>query len=390
MREKSFHIPDEDLVLAADNELPARRAAEVRAHLGTCWNCRARMAELEAMIVDFVHATRESETEIPLIDGPRALLKARMTGLEPTPARRPSYRYVPRLAYAAALVLLVAGGAFLLRRQRPSPVSPSDSYAMLLPNPSLTPGATQPVTLSAMCSSDHDEVVRYVPARVSEAVFREYGISNAPASEYEVDYLITPGLGGADDIRNLWPEPHNDVWNSYVKDQLEDRLHTMVCSRHMSLATAQQEIAANWISAYKHYFHTKTPVSKRAIATRSKDGAAGADGNVSLRYAARFSGNLFGQTRNTTRRAQPPSIILTRASKSSEVRQWVAVDAVGFSSRSCASCLSGLREQRRPRLKLAHTLPLPTRGEVLPERYWMQLVPSSQALVFNSRNPISL
>jgi len=269
MREKSFHIPDEDLVLATDNELPARRAAEVRAHLGICWNCRARMAEIEATIVDFVHATRESGVDIPNVEGPRALLKARLAELEPTlPGRPPSQRYVPRLAYVAALALLMVGGAFLLYQQRQRPAaSPEDSYALLLPNPSLTPGATQPVALSVVCSADHDEVVRYVPARVSEAVFREYGISNAPASEYEVDYLITPGLGGADDIRNLWPEPHNNtMWNSYAKDQLEDHLHSMVCSGKVSLSTAQQEIATDWISAYKHYFHTQRPLVEHALA----------------------------------------------------------------------------------------------------------------------------
>ncbi|MGH9573311.1 MAG: anti-sigma factor family protein [Candidatus Acidiferrales bacterium] len=349
MREKSFHIPDEDLVLAADNELPARRAVEVRAHLGTCWNCRARMAELESTIVDFVHASRESDVDIPRIEGPRALLKARMAQLEPTlPTGHPVHRYVPRLAYVAALMLLAVGGALFLRRQIHKSAAPGDSYALLLPNPSLTPGATQPIALSAMCSSDHDEVVRYVPARVSEAVFREYGISNAPASEYEVDYLITPGLGGADDIRNLWPEPHNDVWNSYVKDQLEDRLHSMVCSDQMTLATAQREIAANWISAYKHYFHTKIPVSDRAVAGRGRGGVSGADDDASVRYAAESPGNLSGQIRNTTRRAQPPSIIFTGAPKSSEVRKWVATDAADSSSQSCASCLSGRRE-RQPR-----------------------------------------
>ncbi len=268
MREESFHISDEDMILAADNELAPSRAAKIREHLGACWNCRARMAELEATIVDFVRATRESEVKIPSIEGPRALLKVRLAQLEPTlPSKRPPESYVWRFAYAAAIVLLIAGGAFLLSRQRQTTAtSLGSAYALLLPDPNLTPGATQPVALSAVCSSNHDEVVRNVPARVSEAVFREYGISNAPASDYEVDYLITPGLGGADDIRNLWPEPHNNTaWNSYAKDQLEDRLHTMVCSGQMSLAAAQQEIAVNWISAYKRYFHTERPLYRSPV-----------------------------------------------------------------------------------------------------------------------------
>jgi len=69
-------------------------------------------------------------------------------------------------------------------------------------------------------------------------------------------------LGGADDIRNLWPEPRYDtVWNSFVKDQLEDYLHHAVCGGKIGLPVAQHEIATNWIAAYKKYFHTDRPLS---------------------------------------------------------------------------------------------------------------------------------
>jgi hypothetical protein len=37
---------------------------------------------------------------------------------------------------------------------------------------------------------------------------------------------------------------------------LEDRLREMVCGGSLDLATAQQEIAVNWIAAYKKYFRT--------------------------------------------------------------------------------------------------------------------------------------
>jgi len=74
-----------------------------------------------------------------------------------------------------------------------------------------------------------------------------------------VDYLITPELGGAGSIRNLWPQPYSAVWNAHVKDELEDRLHGLVCSGQVDLATAQREISRDWISAYKKYFHTDKP-----------------------------------------------------------------------------------------------------------------------------------
>jgi hypothetical protein len=94
-------------------------------------------------------------------------------------------------------------------------------------------------------------------------VFEEYGIAGADPRAYEVDYLITPALGGADDIHNLWPHSYSStVWNAQVKDALEDRLREMVCEGSMDLAEAQREIAGNWIAAYKKYFHTDRPLAE--------------------------------------------------------------------------------------------------------------------------------
>jgi hypothetical protein len=70
--------------------------------------------------------------------------------------------------------------------------------------------------------------------------------------------------GGATDIRNLWPEPNYDTaWNAHVKDQLEERLHEMVCRGDVDLATAQQDISKDWIAAYRKYFHTDNPIADK-------------------------------------------------------------------------------------------------------------------------------
>jgi hypothetical protein len=115
-----------------------------------------------------------------------------------------------------------------------------------------------------------DEVVAPVSASLRQRVFGEYGIASSPLANYELDYLITPGLGGADDIRNPWPEPRYDtVWNSFVKDQLEEYLHHAVCGGRVSLPVAQHEIASNWIAAYKKYFHTDQPLSAPVAASVS-------------------------------------------------------------------------------------------------------------------------
>lgn len=219
------------------------------------------MAEIENTLTGFAQTYRHSGATAMDASGPRALLKARLaeqTGLSHTGIQT-HLRYVRGLAYACALTLMVLTGVAVYRHQTASRIN---AYARMLPDPGFTPGSTREVALADLCSVDSDEVVRNVPDPLQKKVFQEYGIRGVPASDFEVDYLITPGLGGSDDVRNLWPEPHsNTAWNSYVKDQLEDHLHRMVCERRISLSEAQRDIASNWIAAYKKYFHTDRPLA---------------------------------------------------------------------------------------------------------------------------------
>jgi hypothetical protein len=53
----------------------------------------------------------------------------------------------------------------------------------------------------------------------------------------------------------------NALWNSYVKDQSEDRLHRMVSERKIPLEQAQRDIANDWISGYRKYFQTDQPLA---------------------------------------------------------------------------------------------------------------------------------
>jgi hypothetical protein len=52
------------------------------------------------------------------------------------------------------------------------------------------------------------------------------------------------------------------VWNARVKDDLEDRLHDMVCKGSLDLVAAQHDISSDWIAAYKKYFHTDEPLER--------------------------------------------------------------------------------------------------------------------------------
>jgi len=254
------HLPDQQLLLDVEGELSSHDEKRVRAHLAGCWKCRARRQELENAITGFVRIhQREFEAKLPPAAGPRALLKAQLAQLSATAANGYLGFTFPRaLAWTAALGGLLVLGLFLVRVMR----EPSRTPIVSIPNSSLTPGATLLVNRPAVCAQENIKN-RVVPVALQRRVFEEYGIAGADPRAYEVDYLITPALGGADDIHNLWPHSYSStVWSAQVKDALEDRLREMVCEGSIDLAEAQREIAGNWIAAYKKYFHTDRPLAE--------------------------------------------------------------------------------------------------------------------------------
>ena len=127
-----------------------------------------------------------------------------------------------------------------------------------LPDSLLTPGATLEVSKEDVCTTGYTKKVRNVPAAVKRRVFDLYGVLFVPKT-YEMDHLIPLEIGGSNSIKNLWPEPYDLVWGARVKDAIENKLHTMICDGLIPLDLAQQEIATNWISAYKRYFLTDVP-----------------------------------------------------------------------------------------------------------------------------------
>jgi hypothetical protein len=274
MTNENVHLSDQELLLSADGELSRCRAAQVRAHLASCRDCRARMAEIEGTIVDFARAYREAvDRQLPSVDDQRARIKAQLKELGakskvglwreffwPGSASR-----IAMFAGVALLLIAVASTFFVQHftsRGGTSTVVANEFGTT--PDRNLTPGATRAVTIGEICSMAHEDVVREVPASLRQQIFREYRIKNARAEDYEIDYLITPGLGGAEDVHNLWPEPRSVTWNAQVKDTLEERLHEMVCAGKLDLPTAQRAIASDWIAAYKNYFHTDKPLSERS------------------------------------------------------------------------------------------------------------------------------
>src|SRR3954470_17093250 len=89
MQNQNSHVPEQDLVMAANGELVPQRSGEVRQHLDSCWNCRTRMKQLEDAITGFVRAHQDSlESSLPPAEGPRALLKAQLAALAAAPVTR--------------------------------------------------------------------------------------------------------------------------------------------------------------------------------------------------------------------------------------------------------------------------------------------------------------
>jgi len=85
---------------------------------------------------------------------------------------------------------------------------------------------------------------------------REYGLTPGPHPDYEVDHLVPLCLGGADDDRNLWPEPRRSIeatFNAEAKDRLEAKMCSMVCSGDLDIPAAQREISEDWTEAYHRY-----------------------------------------------------------------------------------------------------------------------------------------
>jgi hypothetical protein len=210
--------------------------------------------ELEGTLADFVKAYREElDPQLPAIAGPRARLQETLRERLET-VRPGKLRWMPVAAsvMAAGLVVVAVVERGMLRR----------SGDPVVPKSALTPGETRRVSIDDVCRGSSEgpaDESAAVPASVRQAVFQEYGIRGARVNAYEVDYLITPELGGANSIRNLWPQPYSAVWNAHVKDELENRLHGMVCAGEVDLTTAQREISQDWIGAYKKYFHRDRP-----------------------------------------------------------------------------------------------------------------------------------
>jgi hypothetical protein len=173
---------------------------------------------------------------------------------------------VPKKATTKPPVVVRATGALVVT-----------AAGVVLPNPTRTPGATNPSVTQAtihhtICVSGWTSTIRPPSSYTTSLKERQLATGYAyrqdtSTGDYEEDHLISLELGGsATSQLNLWPEPYNAIDGARTKDRIENKLHQLVCSGAVSLSTAQHAIASNWWSAYEHYITTTTSTTPASAA----------------------------------------------------------------------------------------------------------------------------
>lgn len=127
------------------------------------------------------------------------------------------------------------------------------------PDAACTPGAvrsdvTEANIATTICRKGWTATVRpsaSETAPVKRAAMRAYGQPASASRTTELDHDVPLELGGANDVRNLWPEPSDEPGHGYQnsKDKVENDLNAAVCSHRVTLVAAQQAIAADWTTA---------------------------------------------------------------------------------------------------------------------------------------------
>ena len=197
-----------------------------------------------------------------------------------------------------------------------TPPTPGSCHARgsglyVLPDPSCTPGATNPAVTQAdidqtICRSGWTATVRPPVSYTEPLKYQQmaaYGDAGS-ARNYEEDHLIPLELGGSPTSpRNLWPQPGA---SPNPKDSVEGAAKHAVCGGQMTLAAAQRAIAGNWIAFGQQLGVTQPqPLTPTTQASPGQTGAGTCTASAS--YNSRYGdwdvyvhSNQPGQTVNVT------------------------------------------------------------------------------------------
>jgi len=111
---------------------------------------------------------------------------------------------------------------------------------------------------AVICSASfHTGSIRNVPQSEKYAVEAEYGMAQKLYGRtLEIDHIVSLELGGSNDIANLFPERASPAPGYKIKDKLENKLHSLVCSGQMTLSSARVGIATSWQKLYRKVYGT--------------------------------------------------------------------------------------------------------------------------------------
>lgn len=291
------HPGDDILVRFVDNELPLMERQQVGRHVTECATCSARAEAIRAILADvaaeFVAQgdAGDDARELTLQRRHRfegALLKT-MACTPPWPLRlaRAFVRWQTQALAAAALILAPFVVPVMLRGSlTPDPI---DSITAALPDQALTPGAVSTLTAAELCSGSRPS--RVVTAATRDRVLRSYRMEQVHASEYELDALVTPELGGTTEPANLWPQRYaSPLWTAHVKDELERLLPALVCRGEIDLARAQRDLATDWVAAYQRHFNSSVPLRAHRATPGAEQDELIVEGSDALTVPSRILG----------------------------------------------------------------------------------------------------
>jgi len=133
-----------------------------------------------------------------------------------------------------------------------------------LPNIKLTPGLVNPNVTQAnikitICVSGWTATVRppvtYTNKLKYDQLHSGYNLDgDLNTKHYEEDHIVPLEVGGnPSSPLNLFPEPRYIKLSSYLKDQLENQIHHLVCSGQLSLKAGQAIFLTNWEKGYAKY-----------------------------------------------------------------------------------------------------------------------------------------
>ena len=219
----------------------------------------------------------------------------------PTAMSSPTTSSSSNVAVAAIPVAAIRSGGITV-----------NAAGAVLPNSARTPGALNPSVTQAtigrtICVTGWTSTIRpssSVTTGLKEAqIASGYTYKGDTATrDYEEDHLISLELGGAPSAEaNLWPQPYNAPEGARVKDQVENKLRTLICGGTITLATAQRAIATNWWIAYQTYVGAapvastyQAPVGAQAapapVAPVAAGGATALCNDGTYSYAAHHQG----------------------------------------------------------------------------------------------------